>query len=101
MSDKQRLFRIIHEPFEFEGEKFTIRQLKGRERDAMAKAAKDKDQGEQTKFLVAYFLGDANGDRVFGDDQLGEIGDIPHRLQELIIKKGNAYNFADAEEKKT
>ncbi len=103
MSDKKRLMKSTPRPIEFEdvpGEKFTIRQLKVRERSAML-AAKDKSQDEQANIMVAYFLGDENGDRVFQDDQIADASELMIGIQEKIIREGNEYNFAKIEEKKT
>lgn len=101
MSDKTRKFSTAPQAFEIAGEKYTLRQLRLAERRELIKLADGKTEDDKLAIMVAYFLGDAKGERVFSNSELSDIDDVPVSVAMDIVARGNAFNFPGVDEKKT
>lgn len=100
MVDKKRLFTQKFKALKIDEQDLTIRQLRGFEAMRIT-TSKDDTQDKQTALMIALFLGDESGERVFNDLELDKIGELPLSTQLQIVKEGSEYNFASLGEKKT
>ena len=81
---------------EWPAQKFTLRKISGFERQAIAQA-REEDKTKAHIHMVAVgvslMLGDADGERVFKDDEVELVKKLPAALQEQIFFEGTEYNM--------